>query len=58
LGVLIVVGEMGAGGGPFQLRKLFVVAAVFIALESAGVLTGYALLARPLGLFRPASPKA
>lgn len=53
MGIVLVLGEMlGEGGGLPQVGKLVFVAAIFISLESAGVLLGYALLAKPMGLFR------
>ena len=54
LGIALVLGEMlGEGGGPHQVGRLAIIVAVFVSLESFAVLLGYALLARPLGLFRP-----
>ncbi len=44
--------SIGEGGGPHQIERFAIVAGVFIGLECASVLLGYALLARPLGLFR------
>jgi hypothetical protein len=58
IGVLLVLAEVSEGGGTLRIRKLLVVAAVYIGLESAGVLMGYALLAKPLGLFRQSVDKA
>jgi hypothetical protein len=53
LGTLLVLGEvLGEGGGPHQIGRLAFVVAVFVSLEMFAVLLGYALLARPLGLFR------
>jgi hypothetical protein len=53
LGSGLVVGEMlGEGGAPHQIGRLVLVFAVFVSLEMFAVLLGYALLARPLGLFR------
>jgi hypothetical protein len=53
LGIALVLGDMlGEGGGPHQIGRLAFVIAVFVSLESFAVLLGYALLARPLGLFR------
>lgn len=48
-GAFIAFGELTGGGGPHRLRRLFVVSAVYIGLEDAGVLIGYALSAKPLG---------
>jgi hypothetical protein len=53
LGTLLVLGEfLGEGGGPHHIGRLAFVVAVFVSLELFAVLLGYALLARPLGLFR------
>jgi hypothetical protein len=53
LGISLVLGEMlGEGGGSHQIGRLAFIVAVFVSLESFAVLLGYALLARPLGLFR------
>lgn len=53
MGILLVLGEMlGEGGGPPQIGRFVLVVAIFISLECAGVLLGYALLAKPMGLFR------
>jgi hypothetical protein len=40
------------GGGSPQIGRLALLATVFISFECAGVLLGYALFAKPLGLFR------
>lgn len=55
MGLALLLSEMSGEGGPPQLGKLAMVAAVFIGAECGGVLLGYALLAKPLGLFRPDS---
>jgi len=55
MGIALLLLEMSGEGGPPQLGKLAMVAAVFIGVECGGVLLGYALLAKPLGLFRPDS---
>ncbi len=52
MGFLLALVETTAGGGPQQIGRFAIVAAVFMSLEGAGVLLGYALLAKPLGLFR------
>lgn len=51
MGIELVLAEMLAEGGPAAGRFVLIVA-IFIFLECAGVLIGYALLAKPLGLFR------
>lgn len=55
MGIALLLSEMSSEGGPPQFGKLAMVAAVFIGVECGGVLLGYALLAKPLGLFRPDS---
>jgi hypothetical protein len=53
LGIAVVVGDMlDEGAGPHPIGRLALVVAVFVSLELFAVLLGYALLARPLGLFR------
>ena len=52
MGFVLALAETMAGGGPQQIGRFAIVAAVFMSLEGAGVLLGYALLAKPLGLFR------
>ena len=51
LGLLLVAFELGFEP-PSNLRLATLLVAVFLGLESFAVLTGYAVLARPLGLFR------
>ena len=53
MGLALLLSAMNGEGGPPQLGKWAMVAVVFIGAEYGGVLLGYALLARPLGLFRP-----
>ncbi len=53
MGIALLRLEMSGEGGSPQIGKLAMVAAVFIGAECGGVLLGYALLAKPLGLFRP-----
>ncbi len=57
MGMVLALGEAfgEGGGGPHQLGRFAAVAAVFVSLECFAVLLGYALLAQPLGLFRPDS---
>ena len=52
MGFVLALAETMAEGGPQQIGRFAIVAAVFMSLEGAGVLLGYALLAKPLGLFR------
>jgi hypothetical protein len=52
IGVLLLLAELNDGGSPVPFQRVFLVAAVYVGLESAGVLMGYALLSKPLGLFR------
>lgn len=51
MGALLFLAEMLGEGGPSAAR-FGLIAAIFLGCESFGVLVGYALLARPLGLFR------
>lgn len=51
VGAALVVFEMIGEGALGSMRQLAIVAAVFIGLECSGVLLGYALLRRWLGLF-------
>lgn len=48
-GAFLAFQELAGGPSPHGARRLLVIA-VYLALETAGVLTGYALLAEPLGL--------
>jgi len=58
IGGFLVFAELAEGGGQLPLARMLLVAAVYIGLESAGLLVGYALLAKPLGLFRPPARRA
>lgn len=52
IGAALTLAEvLGDSGGPLQLKRLVLVTTVYIGLECAGILLGYALLAQPLGLF-------
>lgn len=51
MGIGLVLAEMMGEGG-FAADRFVLIVAIFISLECAGVLIGYALLAKPLGLFR------
>jgi hypothetical protein len=56
MGMVLALGEtLGEGGGLHQIGRFAMIAAIFISLECIAVLLGYALLAKPLGLFRKAS---
>ena len=52
MGIALLLADMSGEGGPPQLGKLVLVASIFIGVEFGGVLLGYALLAKPIGLFR------
>jgi len=52
LGTLLVIQELGDGGESPHGGKRLLVIAVYLGLETAGILAGYALLAEPLSLFR------
>ena len=51
IGLFFVMGEASEGSGIPRGRLALVISA-YIGLETAGVLIGYALLRKPLGLFR------
>lgn len=51
-GTFLVAQELGEGTGSPHGGKRLLVIAVYLALETAGLLIGYALLAEPLHLFR------
>ena len=52
MGIALLLADMSGEGGPSQLGRLALVATIFIGVEFGGVLLGYALLAKPIGLFR------
>lgn len=52
MGVVLALAETIGEGGPHQIGRFAIVASVFISLEGSGVLLGYTLLAKSLGLFR------
>jgi hypothetical protein len=52
LGIALLLSDMIGEGGPLQLGRLAMVATIFIGVEFTAVLLGYALLAKPIGLFR------
>ena len=53
LGLLLVLAEMSEeGGGVPRSGQLALVTLIFVSLETAGVLVGYALFTKPLGLVR------
>ncbi len=52
MGLVLALAEAFGEGGLHQLGRFAPVAAVFVSLEAAAVLLGYAFLASPLGLFR------
>jgi hypothetical protein len=53
MGMMLALGEtLGEGGGPHQIGRFAMIVAIFISLECIAILLGYALLAKPLGLFR------
>lgn len=57
MGIVLALAEMlGEGGpGPREIGRFVMIVGIFVGLEGIGVLLGYALLARPLGLFRHTS---
>ena len=52
MGIALLLAEFNGEGVPPQLGRLALVASIFISVEFVGVLAGYALLAKPAGLFR------
>ena len=52
MGIALLLADFSGEGGPPQLGRLALVASIFISVEFVGVLAGYALLAKPAGLFR------
>jgi hypothetical protein len=52
LGIVLLLSDMIGEGGPHQLGRLVLVASIFIGVEFVGVLVGYVLLAKPVGLLR------
>ena len=52
MGIALLLADVKGEGGPPQLGRLALVATIFIGVEFVGVLLGYALLAKPIGLFR------
>ena len=55
MGIDLLLSEMAVEGGPAPIGRMVMVATIFIGVESAGVLLGYAMFAKPLGLFRHVS---
>ncbi len=53
MGIAVALAEVIGEGLPDELRRAAAVTAIFVGLEGAGVLLGYALFARFLGVFRP-----
>ena len=52
MGIALLIADFSGEGGPPQLGRLVLIASIFISVEFVGVLVGYALLAKPIGLFR------
>jgi len=51
-GFFLALAELrGNGGWPHLTSKVFFVTLVYVGLETTGILMGYVLLRRPLGLF-------
>ena len=58
IGVLLLAAELREGSSePFRLQQFLKLAAAYIGLQCIGVLTGYALLARPLRLLTQTNQK-
>jgi len=56
IGAFLVTQELAEGGPSPHGSKRLLVIAVYLGLETAGIFTGYALLAEPLSLFPPERP--
>ncbi len=57
LGMLFILAEVLAEGvDPHQVGRLALIIAIYISIECTGVLLGYWLLAKPMGLFRHTAP--
>jgi hypothetical protein len=56
LGMLVFLGEAIGEGFGSNLAKVAQLAAIFVGLEAAGVLIGFGVLRKPLGLFRAPAP--
>jgi hypothetical protein len=53
VGALAFLGEAsGGGGGAVPLARVAMVFVVFVRMGTVGIVTGYALLRKPLGLLR------
>jgi hypothetical protein len=48
----LLIAELREPGVLVPMRRLFLLIAVYLGLEMAGVVTGYVFLSRPLRLFR------
>ena len=52
MGATLALAEMLVEGASGRLSQLIMISAIFLSFEAAAVVIGYALLAKPLGLFR------
>jgi hypothetical protein len=52
MGIVLFLADLMAEGGQPQLGRLVLIASIFIGVEFGGVLLGYAMFAKPIGLFR------
>ena len=52
MGAALALAEMLFEGSPGKLSQLIKISAIFLSFEAAAIVVGYALLAKPLGLFR------
>ena len=58
IGALLALIELTSGdGGPPPIGRFALIAIIFMGIEGTGVLLGYALLGKHLGLFRCDSHK-
>jgi hypothetical protein len=53
IGAALLIAELREPGSAVPTKRLFLLIAVYVGLETAGFATGYALLSKPLRLFSP-----
>ncbi len=58
-GIMLTLAEtLGEGGSSQQVGRFALLATLFVSLECIGVLLGYSVFAKPLGLFRHTRPRS
>jgi hypothetical protein len=53
IGAALIIAELREPGSAIPTSRVFLLIAVYVGLETAGVALGYSLLSKPLRLFRP-----